>query len=302
MAADRFTIEPVGTHVLPASLRTGFAARQAAYNPQVEITVAALSLLLALTAATAVWCALGWRRSAHDVERLRSLARWRADQVSMLSHELRTPLTMVKLSGDILAGEDPGPLTSAQSGFVETIRHQADSTIELAEDMLTQARIEAGRFSVHLQPCDVAEIVVGLVADLRGLRGSHIVMDCPTVPCWVQADQLLVRQALANLINNAVTVSPSGSPVTVQVAQREFDVLVSVTDQGTGMTAKERLELFQRFSSGRPLRSGTGLGLVITKQIVERHGGQLFVDTVAARGTTMMFNLPISGPAGLVVG
>lgn len=215
----------------------------------------------------------------------------------MLSHELRTPLTMVKLSGDILAGEDPGPLTSAQARFVETIRHQADSTIELAEDLLTQARIEAGRFSVHLEPCDVAEIVVGLVADLRELRGSPIVMDCPTVPCWVRADQLLVRQALANLINNAVTVSPAGSPVTVQVAQREYDVLVSVTDEGTGMTAKERLELFQRFASGRPLRSGTGLGLIITKQIVERHGGQLFVDTVATRGTTMMFNLPISGPS-----
>lgn len=300
MSADRFSTESAGRPALAASSATRLTATPAAYNPQVEFTLAALSLLLGLTAVTAAWCALGWRRSANDVERLRSLARWRADQVSMLSHELRTPLTMVKLSGDILAGEDPGPLTSAQARFVETIRHQADSTIELAEDMLTQARIEAGRFSVHLEPCDVAEIVVGLVADLRGLRGSPIVMDCPTVPCWVQADQLLVRQALANLINNAVTVSPSGSPVTVQVAQREYDVLVSVTDEGTGMTAKERLELFQRFSSGRPLRSGTGLGLVITKQIVERHGGQLFVDTVATRGTTMMFNLPISGPGGVM--
>jgi len=253
-------------------------------------------LLIGATAAITVWCALGWRRAANDVERLRRLARWRADQVSMLSHELRTPLTMVKLSGEILAGEDPGPLTLAQARFVETIRQQADSTIELAEDLLTQARIEAGRFNVHLEPCDVAETVVGLVADLRGVRGSPIVMDCPTVPCRVYADQLLVRQALANLINNAVTVSPPDRPVTVQVALREYDVLVSVTDEGTGMTAKERLDLFQRFASGSPLRSGTGLGLIITKQIVERHGGQLFVDTVAARGTTMMFNLPIGGP------
>lgn len=265
-----------------------------------DSAVVALSLLLGVAVLAGVWCALGWRRSAAEVQRLHSLARWRADQVTMLSHELRTPLTMVKLAGDILAEEDPGPLTEAQARFVETIRQQADSTIELAEDMLTQARIEAGRFTVHLEACDVAEIVVGLVADLRGLRGSPIVMDCPTVPCWVRADRLLVRQALANLINNAVTVSPSGQPVTVQVAPREYDVLVSVTDEGVGMTAQERLELFQRFASGRPLRSGTGLGLIITKQIVERHGGRLFVDTVATRGTTMMFNLPISGPGGVM--
>lgn len=262
--------------------------------------MAVMATLLAVAAATVVWCAVEWRRASADARRLRSLARWRADQVSMLSHELRTPLTMVKLSGDLLASQSPGPLTSAQARFVETIRHQADSTIELAEDLLTQARIEAGRFNLHLEPCDVAEIVVGLVADLRGLRGSPIVMDCPTVPCWVQADKLLVRQALANLINNAVVVSPAGSPVTVRVTQREYDVLVSVTDDGTGMTAAERLELFHRFASGRPLRSGTGLGLIITKQIVERHGGRLFVDTVAQRGTTMMFNLPIGGPNEVV--
>lgn len=257
-----------------------------------------LGLLLCVAVAVAVRCALGWRRSNAEVVRLQGLARWRADQVSMLSHEFRTPLTMVKLAGDLLAEGGPGPLTPSQAAFVETIRVQADSTIELAEDLLAQARIESGPFTVHLESCDVAAIVVGLVADLRGLRGSAIVMDCPTVPCIVRADKLLILQALANLINNAVAASPLGEPVRVQVAQREYDVLVSVTDHGTGMTARERLELFQRFSSGRPLRSGTGLGLVITKQIVERHGGRLFVDTVAAQGTTMMFNVPISGPAG----
>lgn len=255
-----------------------------------------LSLLLGAAIAGGVWCGLGWRRADAENQRLRSLARWRADQVSMLSHELRTPLTMVKLAGDVLAGEDAGPLTAAQDGFINTIRQQSEATIELVEDLLTQARIEAGRFDVHLEACDVAEIVVGLVADLRGLTGTPIIMDCPTVPCWVQADKLLVRQALTNLINNAVAASTQGNPVTVTVAQRENDVLISVTDEGIGIAAKDRLVLFERFASGRPLGSGTGLGLMITKEIVERHGGQLFVDTVATRGTTMMFNLPIEGP------
>ncbi len=255
--------------------------------------MSAVVLVAMLLAGGLAWCALGWRRSAVEVERLQTLARWRADQVSMLSHELRTPLSMINLAGDLLDSGTPGSLTEPQHRFVETIRQQSASTIELVEDMLTQARIEAGRFTVRIEPCDIAEIITGLVADLRGLRQAEIVLDCPAVPCTVYADKLLIRQGLANLINNALAVSPADRPVTVRVAPRENDVLVMVSDRGMGMGATQRLELFQRFSSGRPVGSGTGLGLIITRQIVERHGGQLFVDTVPQRGTTMMFNLPI---------
>lgn len=256
-----------------------------------------VAVLLALSLVGGlIWSVFGWRRATDNVERLQTLARWRADQVSMLSHELRTPLTMINLAGDVLDSETSGPLTEPQRRFVETIRRQSASTIELVEDMLTQARIEAGRFSVHIEPCDITEIITGLVTDLRSLGQARIVMDCPAVPCTVFADKMLIRQGLTNLINNAVAVSPPDCPVTIRVTPREHDVLVMVSDKGTGMNAAQRLELFRRFASGRPVGSGTGLGLIITRQIVERHGGQIFVDTVPRRGTTMMFNLPIGEP------
>jgi len=228
-------------------------------------------------------------RGRNQARRLQDLLVWRADQVSMLSHELRTPLTLVKLSADLLAEDD---LTAPQASFVKTIREQATATIQLAEDLLTQARIEAGKFTPHLETFDIADMVLNCVRDLRELYSTEIILDCPSTPCPVHADAVLIRQGLANLINNAIAVSEDASGVTVRLARREYDYLVSVSDVGVGMDAARRLRLFQRFSSGRPVGSGTGLGLIITKQIVELHGGQLFVDTVEDRGTTVMFNLP----------
>ena len=235
-----------------------------------------------------------WVRGRNNVRHLHDLLVWRADQVSMLSHELRTPLTLVKLSADILAEDD---LTEPQASFVRTIREQASATIQLAEDLLTQARIEAGKFTPHLTTYDMAHMVLGCVRDLRELFQTQIHLDCPSTPCPVHADAVLIRQGLTNLINNAIAVSGDEASVSVRLARREYDLLVSVADTGTGMDAERRLRLFQRFSSGRPVGSGTGLGLIITKQIVELHGGNLFIDTKEDQGTTVMFNLPIHGPS-----
>ena len=243
--------------------------------------------------ALAGFAACHWARERGQTRRLHDLLVWRADQVSMLSHELRTPLTLVKLSADLLAEADLDP---PQASFVRTIREQASATIRLAEDLLTQARIEAGKFTLHLTRFDMAEMVLGCVRDLRELHDPEIQLDCPSTPCLVRADSVLVRQALTNLINNAIAVSADATPVTVRLARTELDLRLSVADRGTGMDAARRLRLFQRFSSTRPIGAGTGLGLIITKRIIELHGGQLFVDTVEGRGTTMMFNLPVHGP------
>ncbi len=257
-----------------------------------------LGALLGVSLAGLAVCAWAWWKSRRRAARLRDLLVWRADQISMLSHELRTPLTLVKLSADLLAEDENRPLSPRQDSFVRTIREQALVTIQLAEDLLTQARIEAGRFTLHLTQVDLADLVLASVHDLRELHDRPIMVDCPSAPCLVRADTVLIRQGLTNLVNNAVAVSPPGEPVVVRLSRREVDVLVSVTDRGTGMKAEQRLRLFRRFSSGRPVGSGTGLGLVITKQIVELHGGRLFVDTVEERGTTMMFSLPVGGPSG----
>ena len=228
-------------------------------------------------------------RGRNEVHRLHDLLVWRADQVSILSHELRTPLTLVKLSADLLADDDLNP---SQTSFVTTIREQASATIQLAEDLLIQARIEAGKFTPHRTTFDIADMVLGCVHDLRELYSTTILLDCPSTPCPVHADTVLVRQGLTNLVNNAIAVSTDAAQVIVRLARREYDYLVSVTDAGKGMDAERRLRLFQRFSSGRPVGSGTGLGLIITKQIIELHGGQLFIDTVKDRGTTVVFTLP----------
>jgi signal transduction histidine kinase len=255
-----------------------------------------LAVLLGLALASIGGMAVRLVNQRREVQRLSELVRWRADQMSVLSHELRTPLTLIKLSGDLLAGRRPGQLTETQARFVTTICEQTQVMTQLTEDLLVEARIEAGQFTLHLTLCDVGSLVLDCATSFRSLHGERIIVDCPSRPCRVRADVLLIRQALTNLVNNAVAVSPDPAPVVIRVNPHDYDVLISVSDQGFGISAQQRLALFRRFASSRPLRSGTGLGLLITKQIVELHGGRLFIDSWSGQGTVMTFNLPTAGP------
>jgi signal transduction histidine kinase len=221
-----------------------------------------------------------------------SLARFHTDQLSTLSHELRTPLTLIKLSIELLSQK----ASDEQKPYLDKINRHAQTTIELAENLLVHARIEAGQFQVQRTTFDLTELVLGTVQDLRGISACPLVLDCPNVPLLVFADQLLIRQVLTNLVNNAVWAS-NERPVVVRVSRREHDILISVSDDGAGMSQAERAKLFKKFSTSRPLKKGTGLGLGITREIVELHGGKLFVDTVPHLGTTMLLNIPLEANA-----
>lgn len=245
-----------------------------------------------------------WRSDRAEVDRLRTIATRNADQISIVSHEIRTPLALMRGSADLLAEETPGPLTDVQRRYVETISRNCDAVIALAEDLLTQARIDAGMFELHPEPLRLRPLGVAVIAELRGLHAVPLAFDCPGRPPVVWADHELIRQALINLVNNAVAHAANATLVTLRILARDDQVLVSVTDNGDGIDEEARKALFERFASGRPLRDGTGLGLVITRQIVQMHGGSLLVDSVPGGGTTMMFTLPVRAPddAGAFVG
>jgi signal transduction histidine kinase len=105
-------------------------------------------------------------------------------------------------------------------------------------------------------------------------------------------DPGLVLQALTNLLSNASRFTSTGGRISVRVAEIDDGMAIYVSDDGDGMTREQRAQLFRRFATGRPLADGTGLGLVITKDIVELHGGSIMVDTTARRGTTFVVTLP----------
>ncbi|PYI38997.1 sensor histidine kinase [Arthrobacter psychrolactophilus] len=226
---------------------------------------------------------------------LRGLESRRADQVSMLSHEIRTPLAVISGSAELLAEEGPGPLTAKQRSFVARILDNSQRMANLAEQLLTQARIEAGVFEVRPAVVDVRSLMRHIVEDLVHVTDAPIVLDAPGAPVRANVDAELIRQVVTNLVMNAARSNYERTPIQIRLTSGEDQLMVSVSDGGSGMTEEQRDRLFSRFSSGRPLGNGTGIGLFISQQVIELHGGRIFVDTITGGGTTMMFTLPAKG-------
>ncbi len=227
--------------------------------------------------------------------RLRALAARRADQVSMLSHEIRTPLAVIQGSAELLAEQAPGPLLPRQEIFVQRIVDNASRMQTLAEQLLMQARLESGAFEIQRARVDLRALMRDVVAELGPVAGVPIVLQTPGAPVSAWVDPQLIRQVMNNLIMNAARSDPGTSAIEVRVTAGEDHVLVAVSDGGSGMTDAQRDRLFRRFQSGRPLGNGTGIGLFISQQLVQLHGGRIFVDTITGKGTTMLFTLPLGG-------
>jgi signal transduction histidine kinase len=256
---------------------------------------AALGGLLAGAAVTSAFLRAKAAGTRAELERLELLAQRRAEQVTSLSHELRTPLSMIKGAVDLLREGSPGPLTPAQERFLGVVAHQSAQVIGVCESLLIQAKIEAGLFTPHLEKTDVSVVARDVVTAMRPLcaqRQQRISLDAPQVMPRIAADPQLLMQALTNLVSNASRFTTTGGSIGVRVMLVETGVAVYVSDDGAGMTRQERHRLFHRFATGRPLADGTGLGLVITKTIVELHGGEIMVHTASTRGTTFLFTLP----------
>lgn len=228
--------------------------------------------------------------------RLWRIAEVRADQVAVLSHEVRTPLAIIKAAADLLLDESPGPVTPQQHTFLETISQNCERTITLAEDLLVQARIDAGLFRVRLEPVDLRALLRQVSRGIRPLiaaQDQSVTIHAPQIVPRVHADPRLIQQVLTNLLQNASRYTSRGGHIYISLAENDRVLSVAVTDDGAGMSRQERSHLFQKFVSGRPVGDGTGLGLVISKQIVEHHGGRILVDTGLGQGTTFLFTLPI---------
>lgn len=235
------------------------------------------------------------RRSLRDIgqeaERLRELARERAERTSVLSHEIRTPLALVRGAGELLAEQTPGPLNVRQQQFVSTITDNTQQMIDMAEALLVEARLEAALFELHLVTTDLRGLVRQTVRELRRVHTTPILLDSRGVPLLLSLDRGLMRQAIWNLVNNAVKHAGPGVTITVRLTGGDGTALLSVSDDGRGMSAQRSAELLDTTTRRDTSSSGTGLGIMITRKIVALHGGRMFVDAVPQRGTTILLSL-----------
>lgn len=252
-----------------------------------------------LVLAASAFAALSVRRALHDptspaAHDAQAMADRQSTIVAAASHEIRNPLTMVAASARLL--EDSGdPLSEQQRTFLAVVLQQSGQAISIADDLLVQARIDAGKFSINPTPTDLVKLVREVVDAMRPIanqRHQQLMLDLPQYMPSVRLDPRAVRQSLSNLLMNAVRHTSEGRTITTRVRDNASAIVLMVLDDGDGMSKDERRRLFEPFESGDLLGDGTGLGLNITRQLVEAHGGRILVDTRLREGTAIMITLP----------
>lgn len=216
----------------------------------------------------------------------------RQEQFSVLSHEIKTPLSLIAATTEIVLGEQPGPLTGDQRALLTEIDQSTMRIMILADNILTEGKLQAGVFSPTFAPTDVRRIVREVWRSMRRLaeqRGQHIELDYPSMMDKVDVDEALLRQAIVNLVQNAVRHTSSGGVVTLRAFQNEREIVISVWDDGAGMSPTDRKHAFEQFVSHT---GGTGLGLTIVETIAKLHGGTVRVDTSLGKGAAFLLALP----------
>jgi len=238
------------------------------------------------------------RLLAEQNDRLRELDRLKDEFVSLVSHELRTPLTSIRGYVELML-DDPTTLSPDQHRFLEIVDRNSERLLELVGDLLFLAQIDAGKLVIEVDTVDLNQVVeecVETASPAAGERGIDLSANLDPVP-EIQGDRARLVQVLDNLVSNAVKFTPTGGRVDVRLRADGDAAVLEVQDTGLGIPADEQAQLFDRFfrSSTATLNAipGTGLGLTITKAIVERHGGLIAVDSTEKVGTTVRVRLPL---------
>jgi PAS domain S-box-containing protein len=220
--------------------------------------------------------------------------------VSMVSHELRSPITSVKGYTRLLITRWPDLTDGQKLAMLQQVDVDADRVTRLITELLDVSRLESGRLVLRRQPVDLAELA-GDVARRVGLVYPELEarLDFPSGLPKVFADPDKIERVLVNLVENACKyASPKG--LSIEGAAGEGEVSVTVTDRGEGIPASDLPKVFTKFFrrfEGRP--TGSGLGLWISRGMVEAHGGRLVVDSIPGRGTAFRFTLPVDTVEGL---
>ncbi len=230
-----------------------------------------------------------------DVTHLHEIDRLKSEFVAAASHELRTPLTSLQMGVHLML-EDTSNLTDRQQEILYLCRDEGERLARLSRELLDLSRIEAGEMPPRLAPVAAAALVRGAVEPLRlqvEAKGIALTVDAPPDLGHVMADRGQIERVLANLVTNAARATATSGQITVSAARRAGQVAISVTDTGTGIPPEYLRRIFEPFTQvpGVPV-GGAGLGLAISKRIIEAHGGQMTVHSTVGEGSVFTFTLP----------
>lgn len=223
------------------------------------------------------------------------------DFISLVSHELKTPITSIKGYAQMLwrRAEEAGGDERDLKGL-RIINEEVDRMVDLINQLLDVSRLEAHRLQLNMDVVDLVALTHDAVDRLQATTGRHALrLRAPQEPMWVEGDAMRLAQVLGNLLTNAIKYSPAGGPVEITLESREGRGWVSVRDWGVGIAPEDQPNVFQRFYRGTrrgpAAMGGMGLGLYISREIVQRHRGDVAFHSQPGQGSTFLFWLPLAG-------
>ncbi len=251
-----------------------------------------------------------YREAQRHVEQLEELGRLKSQFLSMASHELKTPLTAMsgftqlalrrtrrRLELGYPTEEEWAQEQAVLAQHLDALTRQTGKLARLVDELLDVSRIEQGKIEFEFTQFDLAELIGELTNRMQTTTTSHhVVFEAPAAATVITADRDHLEQVLNNLLANAIKYSPGGGTIGVRLAEQDGEVVVSVSDQGVGIAASELGQVFELFYRARDNKAahagGMGLGLYISKEIVQRHGGRIWVESELGQGSTFYVALP----------
>ncbi|NJN15100.1 MAG: GAF domain-containing protein [Oscillochloris sp.] len=244
-----------------------------------------------------------------DITASQRVERAKDEFLAVAAHELRSPLAAVRSYADLLLRRekqrneaDPRDLHG-----LTILSQQVSHMLRLVDNLLDVSRIDAGQLDLQIQPTELVSLISQVLDQQRPAAGSReLILESDDDALEVEGDPLRIRQVITNLVGNAIKYSPAESPVTVRLRRARSSelgddeasaALISVIDSGAGVPVEQRAKLFQRYFRARGQRAeGLGLGLYLSRQFVQMHGGKIWVDSNDSAGSIFSFTLPLSQP------
>jgi len=239
------------------------------------------------------------------LEARRAVELMKDEFISIASHELRSPLAAIKIYVNMVLDGEVGPLNEKQGQFLQIAEENTERLSQLVNDLLDVSRMTSGRLQCQISEIDLGQEVPQACASLRILgdyKQIQTEVTVPLEPVMVLADPQRVVQILTNLLSNAYKYSREATTVTVRVSNRGEVAQVDIVDQGIGISEADQSRLFEIFFRAEAVRnsriSGTGLGLYITRKLVELQAGEIWVKSALDQGSTFSWTLPIAVAEG----
>jgi K+-sensing histidine kinase KdpD len=237
---------------------------------------------------------------ALSIQDAQKVDRLRAEVMATLSHELRTPLAAIKGYSTALLLEKVDWPDEKRNEFLGLIDEECENLQTMITDILDSSLIDVGQLSLQYQPVRLEHLALEIASEMQIRTDVHrLVVDfTPAFPI-VDADPRRIKQVLRNILDNAIKYSPDGGLVMIRGEVRQSDVVVSIADQGVGISAEDLIPLFEKYFRVKSATGhhvpGTGLGLPVARAIVEAHKGRIWAQSKVGGGTTLYFSIPSEG-------